>query len=54
MFSAGKERAKNVNVDFLSSRMRARKNKVAEWIDSMSPEKHEQVVMWSIGRAKKK
>ena len=48
MFSAGKERAKNVNMDFLTSRMRARKNQVVQWLDAMTPEKHERVVMWSI------
>lgn len=54
MFSAGKERAKNANVDFLSARMRARKNKVVPWLDGMFDDKREEIVTWAIGRARRK
>lgn len=54
MFSAGKERAKNANVDFLTARMRARKNQVVPWLGEMYDEKCKQIVMWSIGRARRK
>ena len=54
MFSAGKERAKNVNVDFLVSRMRSHKNMVMPWLDDMYQDKRESIVIWVIGRARKK
>ena len=54
MFSTGKEQAKNVNVDFLTARMRARKNQVVPWLDEMFDEKRKHIVMWSIGRARRK
>ncbi|XP_014674001.1 PREDICTED: uncharacterized protein LOC106814216 [Priapulus caudatus] len=54
MFSAGKERAKHANLDFLVARMRGRKNKVVEWLDDMGIEKREKIVTWAIGRGRKK
>lgn len=54
MFSAGKERAKNASVDFLSSRMRARKNSVVRWLDGMYSDQRESILKWAISRARKR
>ncbi|XP_050404243.1 uncharacterized protein LOC126820380 [Patella vulgata] len=54
MFSAGKERAKNANVDFLVARMRAKKNNVVGWLDSVYEGKRSRIVTWAIGKARKK
>ena len=49
MFGAGKERAKNANVDFLAARLRSRKNKVVQWLDDMYEDKRSSIVNWAIG-----
>ena len=54
MYSAGKERAKHASLDFLASRMKAKKNDVVPWLDGMFKTKREKVVAWSIGRARRK
>ena len=54
MFSAGQERARNATLCFLSSRIRAKKNKVVPYLDAMSKQTREQVVTWAIGMARKK
>jgi hypothetical protein len=54
MFSAGKERAKHANVDFLAARMKAKKNRVMSYLDDMFQDRRERVVNWAIGRAREK
>ena len=54
MFSAGKERAKNATIDFLAGRMKARKNKVVPYLDSMSEAKRERVISWAVRRGRQK
>ena len=54
MYSAGKERAKSANTDFLVARMRARKNKVLPWLESMYNKKRESIVTWAIRTARQK
>ena len=54
MFSAGKERAKNANVDFLIAKMRARNIKVVPWLDDMYQQKRKSIVTWAIGRARER
>lgn len=52
MFSAGKERAKNANLDFLVARMRAKKNHVVPYLDEMTEQKRERVITWAIKRGR--
>ena len=54
MYNAGKDRAKNANVDFIVARMRAKKNRVLPWLDDMFQEKRERVVLWSMGTSRRK
>ena len=53
MFSAGKQRSKNANVDFLRSRMRAKKNGIIAYVDGMFKDERERIVNWAIHRARK-
>ena len=43
MFSAGKQKSKNANVDFLRSRMRAKKNGIIAHVDSMFKDERERL-----------
>ena len=54
MYSAGSDKAKNATVGFLSSKMRARKNKVVPRLDDMNAESRDIVIRWSINRARKR
>ena len=52
MISAEKHRSPNVTVCFLSSKMRAIKNKTVACLDSFGPEEREKVVQWAVKRAR--
>lgn len=54
MFSAGQERAKNASVDFLTARMRARKNNVVTWLNNLYTEERENIMKWAVGRGRKR
>ena len=54
MFSANKQRAKNPTVHFLTARIRARKNCVVAYLDDMYKDQQENVIKWTIGRAREK
>ena len=56
MYSAGQQRAKNANVDFLTARMRAKKNGVITYLDSLYEDERVRVINWAIksGRQKRK
>lgn len=53
-FSANKERAKNANTDFLTARMRSRKNNVVPWLDDMFASKRNSTVTWAVRRGRKR
>lgn len=53
MFSAAKEHAPNATMCFLSSRIRAQKNRVVDYLDSLMPEKRKQLIDFSINMARK-
>ena len=46
-------RSKNANVDFLRSRMRAKKNSIIAYVDGTFKDEREQIVNWAIHRARK-
>ena len=50
MFSAAKQHSPNATICYLSARMRAKKNRTIEYLDSMEPEQREKLVRWSIGK----
>ena len=54
MFSAGKQRSKHANMDFLRARMRARKNGVVPYLDGMFKDGKDRVVDWAVHRARQK
>jgi hypothetical protein len=54
MFSAAQQRAPNANLCYLSSRMRAKKNRAVEYVDALDTERRRNVVCWSVGMARKK
>ena len=53
MFSAAKEHAPNATLCYLSSRIRAQKNCVVDYIDTLDTERRDQVVNASISLARK-
>ena len=53
MFSAAKEHAPNATLCYLSSRIRAQKNCVVDYIDTLDTERRDQVVNTSISLARK-
>lgn len=54
MFSAAKHRAPNATLCFLSSRMRAQKNHLVEYLDELKYPKKEKIIYWAVGMAQKK
>jgi len=53
MYSAGKQRSKHASIDFLRARMRARKNGVVPYMDSLFKDERERIVNWAIHVARK-
>lgn len=53
MFSAAKHRAPNATLCFLSSRMRAQKNHLVEYLDELKYPKKEKIIYWAVGMARK-
>lgn len=54
MFSAAKHRAPNATLCFLSSRMRAQKKHLVEYLDELKYPKKEKIIYWAVGMARKK
>ena len=54
MFSAIKEKAPNAKLWYLSSKMRAKKNNVVDYLDRMDTEKQDSHINWSIQYARKR
>ena len=52
MFSAGKERAKNASIDYLRAKMRAKKNHVVEYLNSLYKDKRDRIINWAVRRAR--
>lgn len=52
MFSAAKDRAPNATLSFIFSKIRAKKNKVGSYLDSLERVKRERLIMLSVGLAR--
>ena len=53
MFSAAKEHAPNATLCYLSSRIRAQKNKVVDYLDGLQPEKRDKLIKLAITLGRK-
>jgi hypothetical protein len=53
MFGAAQQRAPNATLCYLSSRMRAKKNRTVDYLDALSTESRRKVVCWSVAMARK-
>lgn len=54
MYGTEKEKSKNARIDFLRAKMRAKKNRVVPYLDSLSKPTRERIVNWAVRRARVK